>query len=66
MIKVLLQLCVIFFIALYYGICLCKLGCSMGSTRRCDCEMVFYLAFCGIHSYVFSGLFLGQKINFNL
>lgn len=56
MIKVLLPLCYFLYSPLH-GICLCNLGYSMGSTRRCDCEMVFYLDFCGIHSYVFSGFF---------
>lgn len=56
MIKVLLH-CVLFLYSPLHGICLCNLGYSMGSTRRYDSKMVFYLAFCGILSYVFSGLF---------
>ena len=57
MIKVLLPLCVIFFTVLYMVFAFCKLGYSMGSTRKCDCEIVVSLAFCGILSYVFNGLF---------
>mgnify|MGYP000508569380 CR=1 FL=1 len=42
-----------------HGVCFRELGYSMGGARRDDSKMVFYLAFCGIRSYVFSGLFGG-------
>lgn len=56
MIKVLLSLCVISFLIFYMAFAFVN-GYSMGSARRYDCKMVFYLAFCVILSSVFIGLF---------
>ena len=57
--KVLLPLCVISFIVLYMVFAFVNWDIAWGGTRKYDCEKAFYLAFCDILSYVFSGLFGG-------
>ena len=57
MIKMLLSSFVISFIILYMAFAFVNWDIAWGSARGYDCEMVFYLAFCGILSSVFIGLF---------
>ena len=57
MIKVLLPLCVIFFIVLYLVFVFANWDIAWVAHIDVIARWFFYLAFCGIHSYIFSGLF---------
>ena len=57
MIKVLLPLCVIFFIVLYMAFAFVNWDIAWVAHVDVIARWFFYLDFCGIHSYVFSGLF---------
>ena len=61
MIKVLLPLCVIFFIVLYMVFAFVNWDIAWVAHVDVIASVAFYLAFCGILSYVFSGLFGEQR-----